>query len=69
MITTTLDHPLQFDFKLRAPFWCGIVGAWHVLPYKQAQFVAPIIPSLRLNFDVLSRKVETGSLQRFNIKP
>ena len=58
-----LHHARQFGLKLVGLdwLWTASVGvhARHVLPYKDAEFVRPIIPALPFHLDVLADDVVT----------
>ena len=72
MIVPAVDHALELELELLGRFGVRLispltgatprVAARHVLPDQQAELVAPVIPALRLDLDVLARQVEAEFL-------
>lgn len=59
MVAVRLYQGCQFLFKLAFLFFVSFFEAiGHVLPDEESQFVAPVIPTLRLYLDVFSYHVE-----------
>src|SRR5580658_17574 len=67
MVVLVFYHVEQLNLEFTLSFRGGVVAAGHVLPDQQPEFVAPIIPSIRLNLDVLSSQVETGAFEKGNV--
>src|SRR5207244_8747339 len=43
------------------------IAAGHVLPNQEAELIAPVIPALRLNLDMLAGQIETELLGDFDV--
>ena len=59
MVFAAGDHLRQFDLELLFCLGRVVVARRHVLPDQQAQLVAPVIPPVGLDLDVLAGGVET----------
>src|SRR5215472_9764304 len=77
MIAALLNHLLQFMLKLIRSLRLAldfsfigprrIAGVRHILPHQKPQFVAPIIPALRLDFDMLAAHIKSELFCHFNV--
>src|SRR5258708_10660842 len=67
MVVKILYHVEQFCFELALARRGSIVSTGHVLPDQQAEFIAPVIPSVRLYFDMLSGEIESGALEKCDV--
>ena len=77
MIPSPIDKALEFALELLAGFLRAFVvrvsganetiSARHVLPNQQPEFVAPIIPAVRFNLDVLAGHVESKLPGHFDV--
>src|SRR5437879_2040925 len=77
MKAAPFDQRLEFLFKFTGrrlrpsnvrPGAANIfIAARHVLPDEQSKFVAPIVPTVRLDLDVLARQVEAELFGHFDV--
>ena len=54
MIAPALDQAPQLHLELLLGLGGLVVAGGHVLPDQQAELVAPVIPAVRLDLDVLA---------------
>src|SRR2546422_10900732 len=67
MVFQALDHAAQFTFKIAPSIHARVVAAGHILPDEQAEFVAPVIPAVRLDLHVFATQIETRLLQELDV--
>src|SRR3984957_20957204 len=67
MVVLILNYVLQLDFEFALPVRSGIIAAGHVLPDQKPKFVAPIIPTVRLDLDMFPCQVESGGFEKGEI--
>src|SRR5262249_7161472 len=77
VVVQSVQHGPQLEFEL--PGRLGRTGdfpllgrdpsvtAGHILPDQEAQLIAPVIPTLRLDLDVLTRQIEAEFLGYLDI--
>ena len=69
-VVVGVDHGLQLVVKLhrvQGDVAAVGVGRGHVLPYHQAELVAPVVPPARLHLDVLAHHVEAVALHHHDV--
>ena len=63
MVPPALDHAPQFGLELLLVDSAVLLSPrGHVLPDQQAQLVAPVVPAVRLDLDVLAGQLKPSFL-------
>ncbi|MBA7669411.1 hypothetical protein ES703_77541 [subsurface metagenome] len=69
MVPRCVDHASELQLELSLPLIGVAASARHVLPYQDAQLVAPIVESLRFELDVFAHHVEAEAFCGFDVIP